>query len=554
MHIISLLPSWSWSWSSLALALLVFIGTIGNKHILVHANDKFANATGVCPYFLQIKEADYKEPDVFICNVQLISPCVVYSIGIGNHWEFDKMMIKRGCHVYSFDPDPATKAVSLHPTLHQFHRIGISGFTGKANLTTNTLSSEGSGFLEGYDLMTLEDLMTKFGHTHLNILRTDVEGSEWFFLQSWLDNNMFSKVDQWLVEIHLWENRTHQTMVTDTRMQYYQDIMGKIPMVETYRNPNLYVPNLCYEYGFVSPQIAWLMKCYGRDTTKDFVQVRGYRGRGRRLAASEGGANSDSDITRRSLEEKEKVVKVVKKEPEKMNKNIPKKLYVSHPVGNTKDWDKKQTKIKESWSLGLNMSHWEIVVACDIFITEYVDTIINDPNATAQLKHLATAFYKFPYKIQQIDYFRYLLMYQHGGIYMDADVSFSAPLAPLLEDTVDILLPQNAKDYAMTKRAHYGKSGLHIGNWFMASVPLHPFWLHALQTSVSFLEGHHSKQLEPQVFVIRSTGPHMLGAALLSYVRDKSYSKFRLFCVGQEIRTDSTKSWASLKPAMTPRH
>ena len=57
-------------------------------------------------------------------------PCLVYSFGIANQWEFDDTMADRGCEVHSFDPTGSTMAVHLahaHPTgrVH-FHPWGLS--------------------------------------------------------------------------------------------------------------------------------------------------------------------------------------------------------------------------------------------------------------------------------------------------------------------------------------------------------------------------------------------------------------------------------------------
>ena len=58
------------------------------KHCNVHAQaHKESNA---CPKFQVHPGENSKEPDLNICLINLVPPCVVYSFGISNNWDFDQ--------------------------------------------------------------------------------------------------------------------------------------------------------------------------------------------------------------------------------------------------------------------------------------------------------------------------------------------------------------------------------------------------------------------------------------------------------------------------------
>mmetsp|Transcript_64966 Transcript_64966/g.211725 ORF Transcript_64966/g.211725 Transcript_64966/m.211725 type:complete len:151 (+) Transcript_64966:998-1450(+) len=88
----------------------------------------------------------------------------------------------------------------------------------------------------------------------------------------------------------------------------------------------------------------------------------------------------------------------------------------------------------------------------------------------------------------------------------------------------------------------HGKGGLHVGNWFMASTPRHPFWLHVLRTiedrAASPL-GHVHEQPQPNwmpgdlrknFHIIVTTGPYLLGRALATWRAPAVLSRLRMVC------------------------
>lgn len=80
---------------------------------------------------------------------------------------------------------------------------------------------------------------------------------------------------------------------------------------------------------------------------------------------------------------------------------------------------------------------------------------------------LAEKFRLLPKVIMQVDVFRYMLMYTHGGVYCDLDVVFYKPVDAMLSDC-RLFLPSERDDSSVN---HF------IAQHFMASVPQHEFWM-----------------------------------------------------------------------------
>ena len=94
----------------------------------------------------------------------------------------------------------------------------------------------------------------------------------------------------------------------------------------------------------------------------------------------------------------------------------------------------------------------------------YTDEDINQEIKT----HFPTyyeAFHALPRMIMKIDMFRYFLMYQYGGLYVDMDYLMFKRF-DLLDYTV--VLPCN--------RENSDIKPICLGNCIFASIPKHPFW------------------------------------------------------------------------------
>ena len=116
--------------------------------------------------------------------------CVVYSFGSNDEFSFETAVheFNSDCEVYTFDP------TVLHPTKKpsfvHYHTWGLG-----------TTDASNKSFTRSY--FTLQDIMHRLGHEHVNVLKVDCEGCE---LDFWTLDMNDGTVDQLQVEVH-WGGR-----------------------------------------------------------------------------------------------------------------------------------------------------------------------------------------------------------------------------------------------------------------------------------------------------------------------------------------------------------
>ena len=117
-------------------------------------------------------------------------PCIIYSFGIKNDFSFDDAASEiYGCNVYSFDPS-MNKENHQHSEKVWFYNVGIAG---KDYMNDRK-----------WDLRTLASIMEMLGHKNkkIDILKMDVESSEWPLLKQVLNTNILDNVGQLYFEFH----------------------------------------------------------------------------------------------------------------------------------------------------------------------------------------------------------------------------------------------------------------------------------------------------------------------------------------------------------------
>lgn len=149
-----------------------------------------------------------------VSTAGLSSRSVVYSFGVGEDVSFDLALIARcGVTVHGFDPTPRSvawvKSQDL-PVSFQFHELGIADFDGSttfnapanpAHASYTAVPGEGDAqHAIRAEVRRLETVMRQLGHDHLDILKMDVEGSEYEVLPDMLECGI--DVRQLLVEFH----------------------------------------------------------------------------------------------------------------------------------------------------------------------------------------------------------------------------------------------------------------------------------------------------------------------------------------------------------------
>lgn len=143
---------------------------------------------------------------------------IVYSFGIGEDLSFSEQMVEKGSSVYAFDPTPrAIKFVAEHylSKSHHFffYPYGISDNDGKVNfyLPRNKQYVSGSEMLQKHvdpndvicvDMYSLKTIAKKLGHGKIDILKLDVEGSEFKVIQNVMDSDKKIYIEFICMETH----------------------------------------------------------------------------------------------------------------------------------------------------------------------------------------------------------------------------------------------------------------------------------------------------------------------------------------------------------------
>eukprot|EP00798_Chlamydomonas_sp_ICE-L_P006840 gene6840-30816_t len=109
-----------------------------------------------------------------LCGVDSLQPpCVIYSIGSNNQYEFEESILaKTKCQVFTFDCTVAQgKTLSEN---HQFHKICI-GQSAQAGA--------------GANFKSLTEVTQMLNHPKIDVLKIDIEGFEVSVLEDWIETD-----------------------------------------------------------------------------------------------------------------------------------------------------------------------------------------------------------------------------------------------------------------------------------------------------------------------------------------------------------------------------
>jgi len=145
----------------------------------------------------------------------LNSESIVYSFGIGEDISFDRMLIdEHKCQVFGFDPTPKSiewiNSQKL-PSLFTFYGYGIDSKTGYVNFNLPKNKNHISGSILNHQnvdennivsvpMKCLNDIVNELGHNHIDILKMDIEGSEFEVIENILSSSI--EINQILIELH----------------------------------------------------------------------------------------------------------------------------------------------------------------------------------------------------------------------------------------------------------------------------------------------------------------------------------------------------------------
>ncbi|MFZ4262286.1 FkbM family methyltransferase [Sphingobacterium sp. HJSM2_6] len=140
---------------------------------------------------------------------------VVYSFGIGEDISFDLNIIKKhNCKVYGFDPTP--KSINYIqktdiPEQFIFHPYGIGEKTEHVSFLLPKNKEHVSGSVYEHKLLdeensievllkSFKDISEELNHQHIDVLKMDIEGSEYAVMEDILNSGI--TITQILVETH----------------------------------------------------------------------------------------------------------------------------------------------------------------------------------------------------------------------------------------------------------------------------------------------------------------------------------------------------------------
>lgn len=151
-----------------------------------------------------------------VSHTELHKDSIVYSLGVGTDISFDRELIARtGAVVHAFDPTPrSVEWIRMQhlPIEFVFHELGVADYDGLAHFAPPLNAAHASFSIErksstathqpGVDrqVSRLDTIMRMLGHDHIDLLKMDIEGSEYSVLTTILRERL--RIRQILVEFH----------------------------------------------------------------------------------------------------------------------------------------------------------------------------------------------------------------------------------------------------------------------------------------------------------------------------------------------------------------
>ncbi len=151
----------------------------------------------------------------FLCPELLNESSIIYSFGIGEDMSFDNATsMNHNCHIFLFDPTPKSINWMKRQKLNEkfcFFEYGISGKNEFIDfyLPKNLDHVSGSSIMQNnidiknkisVEMKSLGTIMNELGHRHIDVLKMDIEGSEYDVIADILNSKI--SITQILIEFH----------------------------------------------------------------------------------------------------------------------------------------------------------------------------------------------------------------------------------------------------------------------------------------------------------------------------------------------------------------
>ena len=151
--------------------------------------------------------------DMFAHN-SMNHPILIYSAGVGEDISFDIAIMQNfHCKLFAFDPTPKSiKWIQNQklPDNFNFYPYGISDKTEEKRfyLSNTDLDISSSIFVHQYtsnddyitvQMKSLDNIAQEHQHTYIDVLKMDIEGSEFAIIENFPDNITFGQI---VIEFH----------------------------------------------------------------------------------------------------------------------------------------------------------------------------------------------------------------------------------------------------------------------------------------------------------------------------------------------------------------
>ncbi|XP_070196002.1 uncharacterized protein [Littorina saxatilis] len=190
-------------------------------------------------------------------------PCLVYSFGIRNDFSFDDAVASvYGCNVSSFDPSMDANN-HRHSSMVTYYKLGLGGKGGQLEEKGEQLKAENH-----WTVKSMSDIKKMLGHQDriLDVVKIDIETSEWPALADMAASGELSTVRQLLMEFHIYGGSDAGLMrrrVSVIRLlekagfrTFYTWQYAGWPEIERMRGVYPVIRTICYETSFVNINLA----------------------------------------------------------------------------------------------------------------------------------------------------------------------------------------------------------------------------------------------------------------------------------------------------------
>lgn len=155
--------------------------------------------TLTCPFLIE-RVGGIGDGGKLVCGLEEIATkpsCVVYSFGVGGDSSFEKEVLDRtNCSIFAFDPTVPAMRLNLESNLNYKRRVTFE----------KIWIGPGDRPNSNFPVKTISELMQQNGHSWIDMVKMDIEGSEYAALLKLLEDFQQSRtipISHLNLEIHL---------------------------------------------------------------------------------------------------------------------------------------------------------------------------------------------------------------------------------------------------------------------------------------------------------------------------------------------------------------